>query len=225
LLPIGDIRATLARLPIDPGRIARSAARRAELSTSLARYIRAFVAMMIGLTLGFIASAWSLGSGHGFGALHVGPWTAWPQTGGAEIDPYARAALARSGEAPLGRDQGLAFLATADSSGAPLDGRCDYRILSPVPAARFWTLSLLTPGGYPPPNPIGRHVFTSSEILRREGGGFEIVIARDAKSGNWLSPGDAGRFTLMLRLYETPLDLDAAHPASTFPQIIRQTCS
>jgi hypothetical protein len=191
----------------------------------LARYVRAFVAMMLGAMLGLFITAWSLSGGHGFGAMRVGPWTAWPQTGGSDIDPYARAVVSRLGQAPLGRDQGLVFFAGVDSLGATLDGRCDYRIIGPLPAARFWTIGLATPSGALPLNFSGRFGFTSSEALRRDGRPLEIFVTREARPGNWLSAGDARKFIVVLRLYETVLDVDARQDPATFPQIERLECA
>ncbi|WP_424363528.1 DUF1214 domain-containing protein [Methylocystis parvus] len=189
-----------------------------------AKYLRAGSAMLGGLALGLLATFLSLNSGYGFNPLRAGPWTAWPSVGGAEIDPYARAVVARSGEAPLGRDQGLAFIASDDSDGAPLDGACEYRIVDPLPTARFWTLSLATPAGALIDNPTGRYGFSSVDVLRREGGAFEIAVARNARAGNWLSPGEARRFVVMLRLYDTPLDTDAHPDPQSFPKIVKQKC-
>jgi hypothetical protein len=190
----------------------------------MTNYVKAFVVMIAGLLIGFALTAASLGLGRGFGAVRVGPWTAWPSHGGAGVDPYARAMLARAGEAPLGRDQGVAFVARADSSGATLDGRCDYRIVDPAPAARFWTLAAATTSGGLIDNPARRHVFTSAEIARREGGGFEIATAAEARPGNWL-PTARGPFLLILRLYDTPLDTEVAPDPSTFPKILKLGCA
>ena len=181
--------------------------------------------MMTGLALGLVATTISLNSGYGFNALRAGPWTAWPQIGGADIDPYARAVIARSGEAPLGRDQGLTFIAQADSNGGPLNGRCDYRIADPLPAARFWTIGLATPAGALLDNPTGRYAFSSTEILRREGGAFDIAIAREARPGNWLSPGEAHEFVIILRLYDTSFDVDSRHEVGSFPKIVKLGCA
>ncbi|MBU6526106.1 DUF1214 domain-containing protein [Methylocystis sp. MJC1] len=190
-----------------------------------AKYFQAATVMMVGLALGLLATIVSLNSGHGFNALRAGPWTAWPSVGGGNADPYARAVVARSGEAPLGRDQGLAFIATADSTGAPLDGACEYAVADPLPPARFWTLSLATPTGGLIDNPTGRYGFSSVDILRREGGGLEVVIARNARAGNWLSPGEARKFVLMLRLYDTPLDVEARPDPNNFPAIVKLKCA
>jgi hypothetical protein len=188
------------------------------------KYMRAFWTMLCGLALGFGVTAATLKSGCGFGAFRVGPWTSWPRVGGPEIDPYARAVLARRGEAPLGRDEGLVFVASADSAGGPLDGRCDYRVADPLPAARYWTLGLATASGAPLANPTDRLGYTSADILRREGGAFELVISRHARPGNWLSPGEANSFALVLRLYETPLDTAARLDPARFLKIVKLGC-
>ncbi len=189
------------------------------------KYIRAVAAILCGLALGFALTAFSLSWGYGFGALRIGPWTAWPQTGAPDIDPFARAALARRGEAPLGKDQGLMFVASVNSAGALLEGRCEYRISDPLPAARFWTLGLASPSGQPLANPTERYFYTSSDILRREGGAFNLAVARQARPGNWLSPGEAQAFVLVLRLYETPLDPAAHADSAAFPSIVRLGCA
>lgn len=190
-----------------------------------AKYLRAGSALIAGLALGLSATVVSLNSGYGFAPLRAGPWTAWPSVGGADVDPYARAVVARSGEAPLGRDQGIAFIAADDSDGAALDADCEYRIVDPLPAARFWTLSLARPSGALIDNPSGRYGFSSVDLLRREGGAFEISIARKARAGNWLSTGEARRFIILLRLYDTPLDADAHADANSFPKIVKLTCA
>jgi hypothetical protein len=190
----------------------------------MTNYLKAFVVMVAGLALGFAMTAISLGFGHGLGAVQAGPWTAWPRNGGKSIDPYARAILARTGEAPLGREQGVAFFAATDSDGAPLDGRCDYRIVDPLPAARYWTLGVMSAGGALVANPAERYGFSSADILRREGGAFEIAVAREARPGNWL-PTAKGAFVLVLRLYDTPLDVESDLDASAFPQIVKTSCA
>lgn len=181
--------------------------------------------MLGGLALGLLTTAVSVNTGFGFDAMRAGPWTAWPRIGGPDIDPYARAVVARSGEAPIGRDQGIAFLAQEDSSGAALDGRCDYRISGPLPAARYWTIGLADPSGALLANPTGRYAFTSVELLRHDGGGFEIVISREARPGNWLSTGEGRNFTLALRLYDAALDIESHPDAAAFPKIEKLDCA
>ncbi|MGN6463351.1 MAG: DUF1214 domain-containing protein, partial [Pseudolabrys sp.] len=101
-----------------------------------------------------------------FGGLTIGAWTAWPKTGTADADPYARANIARTGQLPTGLGDGVAFLAQDDDSGKPLDGRCTVTIAGTTPAARFWTLTLYDLQGNLVANTLNRHGFTSQEIVR-----------------------------------------------------------
>jgi len=76
-----------------------------------------------------------------FGAVSVGPWTAWPLEGSTDADPYSLAMLARTGEVPLGAGEGLSFTAQEDGAGELLSGKCTYEIKGETPAARLWTLT------------------------------------------------------------------------------------
>ena len=135
----------------------------------------------------------------------IGAWTAWPKTGTRDIDPYARAAIARSGELPVGSGDGVAFYARADDGGRPLDGRCDVLVSGITPPARFWTITLYDTQGRLVGNAIDRHGFTSQEIVRHADGNFEIIVAPRARPGNWLPTSGIDRFVLVLRLYDSPV--------------------
>ena len=102
-----------------------------------------------------LATAVGLGStymtatrGTDLGTLTIGAWTARPKSGTAEVDPYSRASIARSGELPIGTGDGIAFSATTDDKNKPLDGRCDVVVSGVTPAARFWTLTLFDRKGH-----------------------------------------------------------------------------
>ncbi len=157
----------------------------------------------VGAFLGLSVTYLAIERGAGFNAVAAGPWVAYPKTGTDTVDPYARAMLAHSGEMPLGASEGLSFVARADSAGAAFDPACDYRFSGATPPARYWTLTLLSPEGFLVANKAQRNGFTSAEILRAADGGFAIAIARRARPGNWLPNGEAGKFILVLRLYDT----------------------
>src|SRR6266581_4804785 len=124
--------------------------------------------------------------GTNLGTLTIGSWTARPKSGSAEVDPYSRASIARSGELPIGTGDGIAFSATTDDKKKPLDGRCDVVVSGVTPAARFWTLTLFDRKGHLVANSLQRYGFTSQEIIRGSDGAFEIRVASRSRAGNRL---------------------------------------
>jgi hypothetical protein len=179
------------------------------------------LSLVIATIVGIGATWMTATRGTDLNTLTIGAWTARPRTGTAEIDPYARAAIARSGELPVGTGDGVAFSASADDRKQPLDGRCDVVVSGVTPAARFWTLTLYDSKGYLVANSLQRYGFSSQEIVRGADGAFEVRIAARSRSGNWLPTGGLDRYALMLRLYDTPVGVatrtqrDAPMPAIT----------
>ena len=160
-------------------------------------------AFMLATLVGLGATYFALSRGAAFGALKIGAWTAWPKTGSADADPYARATIARSGVLPTGLGDGVTFIATGDDSGRSFDGRCDVVLSGITPTARYWTLSLYSPAGDLIANSVNRFGFTSQEIVRAADGTFEITVAPRASAGNWLPTGGVERYQLLLRLYDS----------------------
>jgi hypothetical protein len=165
-------------------------------------------ALVVAATVGLGATYFAVTRGAAFGALRIGSWTAWPKTGTTDIEPYARASIARSGRLPLALGDGLTFLAKTDDSGRKLDGRCEVVLSGVTPAARFWTLTFYNPEGELVANSINRYDFTSQEIVRRADGSFEIVIAPRASPGNWLPTGGVERYILAMRFYDTAVGVE-----------------
>lgn len=181
---------------------------------------------LAGAALGLAATAFTVTRGFGFDVVKAGAWRGVPQVPASGGDPYARAVISRSGQAPLGSAEGLAFTAAVDTSGASLSASCDYRIAGAMPSARFWTLTVTDSDGRLVESPGKRAGFTSGDIVRDAQGGFVIRLAREARSGNWLPLAMQGRFMLTLRLYDSPHSLSAGVlDASEMPQITRERCS
>lgn len=184
------------------------------------------IAAALAVGLGLAATFAALHGDPGYGESRIGPWRSWPRLGAADMDSFARAVTAANGSLPLGAGEGLAFIASADNSGAPLDARCDYEISGAGPAARFWTLTAYDLGGRLRPNRADRYGLTSAGLLRDEDGGFSIVAAREARPGNWLPLGDKSRFTLILRAYQANVGaLADAYDGLVLPKIVRGVCS
>jgi hypothetical protein len=188
--------------------------------------IKALLACVIGLAVALWATVVSLRNARGFDAATIGPWTVSEKAGSIAADPYARAAVARSGEIPLALGEGLQFIAHADDTGAALSSRCIYLVGRATPPTRYWTLSVIDLQGFPIENPMQRYGFRSSEVLRRSDGGFVIAVSATARPGNWLPIGANGRFALALRLYDSPFGATAGDvEKDTMPRIVRESCS
>jgi hypothetical protein len=163
------------------------------------------LALILAAVVGLGATWMTATRGTDLGTLTIGAWTARPKSGTSDVDPYSRATITRNGELPIGTGDGIAFTARADDKKKPLDGRCDVVVSGVTPAARFWTLTLYDNKGRLVANSLQRYGFTSEEIVRGADGGFEIHIASRARAGNWLPTGGIERYSLMFRLYDTPV--------------------
>lgn len=159
------------------------------------------------------------------GTLTIGSWTARPRSGSNEIDPYARAGIARSGELPIGTGDGITFTAMTDDNKKLLDGRCDVAISGVTPPARFWTLTLYDTKGRLVANTLDRYGFTSQEVVRSADGAFEVRIAARSRAGNWLPTSGIDRYVLALRLYDTPVGVATrSQKDAPMPAIVTMGC-
>jgi hypothetical protein len=178
------------------------------------------IAAVIGLSTAWLA----VDRGFLFGAVTIGDWTAWPEAGSPDADPYSVARLARTGEVPLGAGEGLAFTTEVDHDGEPLAGNCTYRILGETPPAQLWTLTAYDSEGRLMPNAAQRQGFHSREILRHVDGSFEIVVSANVQPGNWLPIARVDGFKLVMRLYDTPLTAGGTLTEATMPEVHREQC-
>src|SRR5258708_34204822 len=129
---------------------------------------------MLATVVGLGATWMTATRGTDLGTLTIGAWTARPKTGTADVDPYSRASIARSGDLPIGQGDGVAFLATADDHKRALDGRCDVVASGVKPAARLWTLTLYDLKGHLVANSLQRYGFTSEVIIRGADGSLNL---------------------------------------------------
>lgn len=176
---------------------------------------------------GGAASAWYLiDRGFGFGAVDVGPWTAYPDRGTPMADPYSRARFSRQATLAIGPAEGIVFSAVRDSLGETLSSRCTYQVEGPIPPARMWTIYAAIPG----PDGMLRALqgrssaLHSQAILRGEDGSFRISVGRLPSPGNWLRIASSGQFALVLSLYDTAVATSARATEVELPLIRRLSC-
>ncbi len=183
------------------------------------------LALGVAFGVGILSSVMALKATAGFGAITLGPWTAFPDAQTINADPYAKAHRARAGKLLLGGAEGLSFVASVDSDGAGLTSTCDYEINGITPPARFWTLhvddtddAVTAPGDG---RPAGLNAWTA---LRRADGTFSIGISAEAKPGNWLALDTTGPFRLVLTLLDTPTAGSSGVIDLAMPAILRKGC-
>ena len=183
--------------------------------------------LAIGLGVGLGATYYSVSRNVVFGAVEAGPWTAWPADRRARRrplharlgGPQRRDAAGRSARASSSRPAATAPAGRCSPS-APTGSSAGR------PQARYWTITAQTPNGQLIENPARRYGFTSAEIVRGQNGQFTIEVAREARPGAWLPVTGAGRFDLVMRLYDTPVSVTSSviDPA-TVPRIEQAGCS
>jgi hypothetical protein len=157
--------------------------------------------------------------------LKVGPWRTSAAIGSENAGPELRAMVAVVGLLALTRDEAAYFVATDDSSGAPLSGDCRYRIEGHDLASRWWSLTAYGLDRFLIPNPGHRYSVSSAAVSRDEQGQFTIRLAATAQEGDWIFVAPGHRFMLDLRAYNPSPALNAHPAAAGLPTIIREGCS
>ncbi|MFN3867629.1 MAG: DUF1214 domain-containing protein [Hyphomicrobiaceae bacterium] len=187
------------------------------------------IALFVGIILiGGIGTHWYMvDAGSALSVERVGPWVSWGQATRRNSDPYARAHFARLGALPLSSDISRTYVAVEDSDGRVLYSSCDYVIEGAAFKARWWSIGVFDKDGALIDNPAGRYAFTSDTIAVSPNDTFVVSVARDARPGNWLPTGGAGRLAVMLILQDTGTSIadDAlTEEGETLPSITRVTC-
>jgi hypothetical protein len=161
-------------------------------------------ALFLGIVLiGGLGTSWYMvEAGSRLTTRSIGPWVVWTSAARTDADPYTRAHFARAGTLPLSTDVAQTFMARADSEGQRLHSSCEYVVDGRDPPAAWWSLSVFDDRGRLIANPAQRYAFTSDTMAKGADGTFLVSLARDARPGNWLPTGGAGRLMLVLTLLD-----------------------
>ena len=185
-------------------------------------------ALAVAFGLGILSSIYALRATVGFGAIALGPWTAFPSAQTVDADPYAKAHRARDGKLLLGGAEGLTFTAATDSENRTLVENCRYEIKGITPPARLWTLHAADRNGNPlvdarPGLPEGLNAWS---VLRGADSNFSIRISASATADNWLAvPEGNAPFLLVMTLLDTPTAGSSGVIDLAMPGIVRLDCA
>ncbi len=192
------------------------------------RFLIQFIAAFVGALVIGLGSAWyMIDQGSALTTHHIGPWTVWNSAGDPGADPYTKAHMARSGNLPITSKSALYFAARTDADGDGLVSTCEYGIEGRPMSAAWWTLALYDTSGRLITNKADRHAFNSRDIVRRVDDSYQIVLARNARPGNWLPTGKDVDLQLVLRVF-APRGaagvIDANAIESQLPEIVKLRC-
>ncbi len=175
---------------------------------------------------GGAASLWyALQAQEGVGAVTIGEWTAFPDIGTPDADPYSKARVAREGALAIGRAEGLSFSAQRDSGGDSLRRECEYKVEGSVPSARFWTLFAADASNQAIASGSRRAAaLHSNQLLRMADNSVSISVGPHPDPGNWLALSGTGAMSFVLTLYDTPIASSTGVADIELPQIIKIGC-
>ncbi|MDX2259421.1 MAG: DUF1214 domain-containing protein [Hyphomicrobiaceae bacterium] len=177
------------------------------------------------LIVGLGSSWYMVSSGSALTTRSEGAWVSWTAAGRTDADPYTRAHFARIGTLDLTTEIAGTYIARSDDDGLNLHSSCEYRITGGEIDASWWSITAFDDVGRLIPNPVDRHAFTSETVAVSPDGTFVITLARDARAGNWLPTGGAGRLALALTIVEGASSIvSGSEPEYELPQIARVQC-
>jgi len=181
----------------------------------------------IALIAGIASSHYMIEVGSPLTTRTIGAWTTWPAAGRADADPYTRAHFARRGSLPVSSTLGQTYEAREDNDGQRLHSSCEYEIEGHDTSASYWSLAVYNVHGRMVPNAAERHAYSSDTIARRADGSYVIVLAREARPGNWLPTTGVGRISLLLTILHSTssaASVQAAQQGELLPTIRRIAC-
>jgi hypothetical protein len=200
---------------------------RRRVAVFVARFARTIVFTSSVAATALLSSCYTADTGTSLTTEAIGSWVTWPAAGQPDQDPYTRLHFARLGALPLNADSSLLFTARVDADGSRLHSSCDYTIEGRGLPTHWWSLTAFTENGQLIANPAERYAFTSDTVSFKSDGTFEVTLARDARPGNWLPTGGAGRLVMTFQLIDLGIRALAREDGSldrALPIIKRSRC-
>ena len=186
------------------------------------------LALFIGIVLiGGLGSSWYMvEAGSRLTTVTVGSWTTWTAAARSDADPYTRAHYSRLGVMPLSAEFAQTWVANNDSEGRALHSSCIYDIDGRDIPNFWWSLAVFDAEGHLIQNIAERYAFTSDTIALKPDGSYAAALSRDARPGNWLPTGGAGRLALVFTIVDLGITAvsNEADLHARLPVIRRVSC-
>lgn len=218
----------MASLELRPDTAQRLRRAAQEIAALLGRLVGTALAVSFVITAGIWSSRTMISRGYEVAADTYGPWRHWRLEGRPDADPYTRAHLSNSGMLRIASNSAGIFEANIDSSGARLHSSCDYVIEGADLGQLWWSIAVFDADGALISNDAARYAFTSDTATINPDGSFLVTLGRDARPGNWLPTGGAGRLILNFTILDPSTGLSDEQRAERnrlLPAIRREGCS
>ena len=189
------------------------------------RWGKWLLAVIAGIGIGSGGAWLSVRGGLGAGSAKSGPWVTSAVTGSADADLRTRATVAIAGLLALSAKEAIYFNAEEDSAGAPLDGRCRYRVSGADPKARWWSVTLYGADHFLVANAEQRFSFHMRNVPRTGLGAFAFDVGPSGEGEDWLPTGGQGHFALMLRAYNPDPAIIGRPDRANLPRIEKVSCA
>jgi len=191
---------------------------------SVRSWIYIFISLGLGLGLGVFSAQYAIQQGSATPAGFTGPWQSFKEINRNETNPYALAHNSNHGNLKLANFEVLYFTAVKDDENRNLSGNCEYNLKGKVPDARWWSLTIYDRRGMLIENQAERYSFNNTNILLRKDTEYSVVLAANARAGNWIPVKADEPFVVMLRLYSPGVGSIRDINEITFPKIERVNC-
>lgn len=194
----------------------------------ISRMTLSIAALALAAAIGHVSAYLFVSSGTFLTTDHYGPWEHWRDESRLKADPYTRARTLSRGTIRLSTDVAGIYEARVDADGARLHSSCDYLIDGPNTEGLWWSLSVFDSDGMIIDNDANRYTFTADTAALNPNGSYTITLGRDARHGNWLPTGGAGRIVLVYRLLDPATGLSPEAKATRhlyLPSIRSEGCS
>ena len=168
--------------------------------TASARVIEGLIVAAIILAGGLGSSRYMVEAGSRLTTARLGPWMTWTSAARPDADPYTRAHFVNAGTLPVSTEVQRTFVARTDGTGDRLHSSCEYLVEGRLPKAEWWSIAVFDERGKLIANAADRYAFTGQTVALASAGNFSISLAREARPGNWLPTGGAGRLALVLNI-------------------------
>lgn len=195
--------------------------RRRFLSFS-ARVLEGIAVVAIVLFGGLGSSWYMVQAGTRVTTIQKGPWVIWTSAARPDADPYTRAHFVQAGTLPISAAVERLYVAHRDNDGDRLHSSCEYAIEGKLVRADWWSLAVFDEAGRLIPNAADRYAFTDETVATDSGGNFTVTLAREARPGNWLPVGGAGRLAVALKILDQRDNDSRTMPADAILPMIRK---